>query len=720
MTVIARLDRAIQRKGLDSPVEPENDKQTKLCRYTNDRISNGSMKNYSSAKKSVKKIRCWETFQCREMDCPAYKADKPYCWLFPGTRCHDQIQDEFLAKIHKCIDCKVYQTNMDKEARRETDNMFIKQITEFRRSASEHEEELQNISMELAIGVSEVLGALKKVSSGDPSARVSEASDIELISQLKKKVNLTAENLEKIFNQFLNFSMDFAVYFEVLQRVTNGDLNARVTGRLQTELSQSLQDVTNGMIESISREITGHKNAEQALKESEKKYLDLYQNAPDGYHSLAPDGTILEVNNTWLKMLDYEQSEISGKMTFNDLLTEEGRETFQDAFPQLKEKGKTTNIEYHLKKRDGSLLHVLINDSAIYSDQGEFLKSRSIVRDASERFKYKKMIEQAIDDWRITFDSMPYGVIMLELDFTIKRVNKYFSELFNYSFAEIINRNCFEIIPSDKLKENYHNLISHNFISLDTFEFHDTNSNKIYLLYLTPIPDAEGLTKSFVLAMVDITEMKIKENELDGSYEKLNELFEGLILSFVNAIDAKSSWTKGHSERVTNYALSIAEEMKIAEEELKTLRIAALLHDIGKIGTYDVILDKPMSLTREEFNLINMHPARGAEILKPIYQLRHLLPVIKHHHERVDGKGYPEGLKGDEIPFLSRIICVADSYDSMTSDRPYRTALVKEHAIAELKKHSGTQFDPNIVEAFLGAMHRTENFQKVVVQNWLI
>lgn len=592
--------------------------------------------------------------------------------------------------------------------------MIRQQIMEFRRNVSDREKELQNISMELVIGISEVMEALKKISSGNPSVRVSDPSDIELISQLKKMMNLTAENLEKIFNQFLNFSMDFAVYFEVLQRVTNGDLNARVTGDLHTDLSQSLQAVTNDMIESISREINGHKRAQEALQESEKKYLDLYQNAPDGYHSLAPDGTILEVNNTWVKMLGYEQSEVAGIMKFHDLLIEEGRKTFQDAFSGLKQKGKTNNVEYCLRKKDSSLLPVLINDSAIYSDQGEFLKSRSIVRDASERFQYRKMIEQAIHDWRITFDSMPYGVMLLDLDFTIKRANKYISRLYNYSFGEIINRKCFEVIQSDKLKENYHNLISHNVISLDAFECHDTNSNKIYLLYLTPIPDAEGLTKSFVLAMVDITEMKIKENELDVSYKKLNELFEGLIHSFVNAIDAKSSWTKGHSERVTNYALVIAKEMGLDEEELETLRIASLLHDIGKIGTDDEILDKPKSLTREEFNLINMHPVRGVQILKPIYQLALLLPIIRHHHERVDGRGYPDGLKGDEIPFLSRIICVADSYDSMTSDRPYRAALEKEHAIAELIKHSGTQFDSDVVKAFLGAVHRMENFQEEI------
>jgi putative nucleotidyltransferase with HDIG domain len=195
--------------------------------------------------------------------------------------------------------------------------------------------------------------------------------------------------------------------------------------------------------------------------------------------------------------------------------------------------------------------------------------------------------------------------------------------------------------------------------------------------------------------------------ELDSSYRELKGLFDGLIRSFVNAIDAKSPWTKGHSERVTNYAVATAREMGMDEEDVEKLWTASLLHDIGKIGTYDVILDKPRSLSHEEFNLINLHPSRGEEILKPIKQLQHLLPVIRHHHERVDGKGYPDGLKGEDIPLLARIVCVADSYDSMTSDRPYRPAGIKKYAIAELKRCSGTQFDPVAVKAFLRVLSRS-------------
>jgi HD-GYP domain-containing protein (c-di-GMP phosphodiesterase class II) len=139
----------------------------------------------------------------------------------------------------------------------------------------------------------------------------------------------------------------------------------------------------------------------------------------------------------------------------------------------------------------------------------------------------------------------------------------------------------------------------------------------------------------------------------------------------------------------------------IREKDIDTLRMAALLHDVGKIGTYDVILDKPGELTDEEFALIRMHPVRGEEILKPIKQLRALIPIVRHHHEKLDGSGYPDGLKNDEIPFFSKIICVADSYDAMTDDRPYRGKPSGTFAVSELTRCKGTQFDPEVVEAFL-------------------
>ena len=181
----------------------------------------------------------------------------------------------------------------------------------------------------------------------------------------------------------------------------------------------------------------------------------------------------------------------------------------------------------------------------------------------------------------------------------------------------------------------------------------------------------------------------------------LEELFLNTIKSLSSAIDAKSPWTRGHSERVTGYALSIAREMRFDEKGLKDMETAGLLHDIGKLGTYEAILDKPGRLTDDELKIMRMHPGKGAEILEPIKQLKHIIPAIKYHHEFYDGKGYPEGLKGEAIPLSARIMAVADTVDAMGADRPYRKGRTMDVIVAELKRCSGTQFDPNVVETFL-------------------
>jgi putative nucleotidyltransferase with HDIG domain len=181
----------------------------------------------------------------------------------------------------------------------------------------------------------------------------------------------------------------------------------------------------------------------------------------------------------------------------------------------------------------------------------------------------------------------------------------------------------------------------------------------------------------------------------------LEELFLGTVKSLSSAIDAKSKWTAGHSERVTRYALSMGKEMSFSENELKDLELGGLLHDIGKLGTYEAILDKPGRLTDEEFKLVKQHPMKGAEILSPIKQLRNIIPAVRNHHEFYNGKGYPDGLKEDEIPLMARIMCIADSVDAMGADRPYRKGKSMDEIVTELKRCSWTQFDPKVVDVFL-------------------
>ena len=183
--------------------------------------------------------------------------------------------------------------------------------------------------------------------------------------------------------------------------------------------------------------------------------------------------------------------------------------------------------------------------------------------------------------------------------------------------------------------------------------------------------------------------------------EELRSLVQELVVAFANALDAKSPGTMGHSERVASFALAIAKEMQFNEHDMEMLKIGCLLHDIGKLGTYDVILEKTEPLTAKEWELIKMHPSQGAAILSHVGQLQKVIPIIKYHHERFDGTGYPEGLKEQEIPLSARILCVADSFDAMTADRPYDHAMEREQAFAHVKQKAGTQFDPDVVKAFL-------------------
>lgn len=189
-------------------------------------------------------------------------------------------------------------------------------------------------------------------------------------------------------------------------------------------------------------------------------------------------------------------------------------------------------------------------------------------------------------------------------------------------------------------------------------------------------------------------------------YEEAREALLSTIAALVQAAEAKDRYTRGHSERVTLYAMAIAEELKLPAEEIEALRQAGLLHDIGKIAVSDQILRKPNELSPEDWKAIRSHPQRGVEIIRPVSALRPLIPIILYHHERYNGKGYPKGLKGEEIPLGARILAVADAYEAMTANRPYRPAMSKREAIERLKKGAGKQFDPKVVAAFLRLLEK--------------
>ncbi len=192
-------------------------------------------------------------------------------------------------------------------------------------------------------------------------------------------------------------------------------------------------------------------------------------------------------------------------------------------------------------------------------------------------------------------------------------------------------------------------------------------------------------------------------------FQQLQETFHGTISALASAVDAKSRWTAGHSHRVTQFALQLAADLGFTEQELQQVHLSGLLHDIGKVGVPDAILDKPGPLSDEEWTTMKRHPVIGYEILKNIRQFHGpILDGVLYHHERVDGKGYPLGLKGKDIPLIGRLLSVADGFDAMTSDRPYRAGMPVEKALQILTEGAGTQWDRELALRFVALQKRKE------------
>jgi putative nucleotidyltransferase with HDIG domain len=210
------------------------------------------------------------------------------------------------------------------------------------------------------------------------------------------------------------------------------------------------------------------------------------------------------------------------------------------------------------------------------------------------------------------------------------------------------------------------------------------------------------LAENFNKMASDIEEYieKLKE-----AAEENRELFIGSIRMLAAAIDEKDPYTRGHSGRVAKYSMIIARELGLSAEELDKLRVAALLHDVGKIGVEDRVLKKPGSLTQEEFDLMKQHTVKGANIMRPVSQLKEMLPGIELHHEHMDGRGYPYGLQGNQIPLMARIIGVADTLDAMTTNRPYQSAMDIEFALNRIKSLTGSKFDAVVVNALDSAIN---------------
>ncbi len=210
--------------------------------------------------------------------------------------------------------------------------------------------------------------------------------------------------------------------------------------------------------------------------------------------------------------------------------------------------------------------------------------------------------------------------------------------------------------------------------------------------------DLDLLTALAADAAISIDNARLFQAVLGGYLDTIKAL--------AAAVDAKDPYTAGHIDRVSSYSIEVGQELGFSDDEMTALRYGSILHDVGKIGIADAILGKPAPLTQEEFVIMSSHADIGSRMLEGIRFLSKAQPIARHHHETLDGRGYPDGLAGEAIPLGARIVCAVDAFDAMTTDRPYRKALTVEFAIGELRKKAGIQFDPQVVEAFARVLQR--------------
>ncbi len=219
------------------------------------------------------------------------------------------------------------------------------------------------------------------------------------------------------------------------------------------------------------------------------------------------------------------------------------------------------------------------------------------------------------------------------------------------------------------------------------------------------------LIESGIKSIEQMNEIKRINNELSETNEQLEKAYMESIETLRYTVEAKDPYTRGHSDRVSSYSVLIGEKLGLSDKDIRILKIGGLFHDIGKIGVPDAILLKDSKLSDDEYSQIKNHPTIGEHILSNATIFKDMIPIVKHHHERFDGRGYPSRLAGTDIPYFARIAAVADTFDAMTSKRSYRDPLPLQVVIDEIKKCSGTQFDPDIAKVFVEILEN--NYEKI-------
>jgi len=354
-------------------------------------------------------------------------------------------------------------------------------------------------------------------------------------------------------------------------------------------------------------------------------------------------------------------------------------------------------------KNDIKKLQPLTNAAAIALENARLFDE--VRKEITERKQVEENLKNAKDELQIIMDSVPAIIFYKDVEGKIIRANKIYADSLKMPIKDIIDKTTEELFPkeqAEKMRKSDQEVIISGKPKKDIIQPY-TTPDGIRWLTIDKIPykDKKGKVTGIIGLAKDITVQRKSEQKLQQSYQKLKKTMDATIETMSNIIEAKDPYTSGHQHRVCQLATRIAQEMKLPKDKIEGIRIASLIHDIGKIGLPAEILSKPTKLADIEFSLIKGHSQAGSDILKAIDFSYPVANIVLQHHERINGSGYPNGLRADEILLEARILGVADVVEAMSSHRPYRPALGIDKALEEISQNRGILYDPEVVDACL-------------------
>ena len=451
------------------------------------------------------------------------------------------------------------------------------------------------------------------------------------------------------------------------------------------------------------QDITERKQAEEKIKDSEERLKILFDYAPDACYINDLKGKFIDGNKAAERVIGYKREELIGKSFLELKLL-----SLADISKAVKLLAKnliglpTGPDEFVLNRKDNSKVIVEVSTYPV-KIKGKTLVL-GIARDITERKKAEEILQKSQQEFASIFDNSPEASVYLDDKNTVLDINSSFSELFGYKLKEIKGKdiNSGIIHPPDKIEEakRLTKKSIKGYINYETIR-----KKKDGTLFPVSISASSVLIdkkiEGRIILYQDTTQRKQAEQQVKQGYEKLQRTMGATINTISRIIEIRDPYTAGHQNKVSQLAVAIAQEMKLPEDKIEGIRIAALVHDIGKINIPSEILSKPSKLNNMEFSLIKNHPKVGYDILRRIDFSWPVAKIVLQHHEKIDGSGYPKGLKNNNILLEAKIIGVADVVEAMSSHRPYRPAFGIDKALEEISQNRGILYDPEVVDVCL-------------------